>query len=318
VSSAVDRIHVYGGLAAQAVSEHTELLTQWPIVELDPAGFAARLPDVEVLFCHAPPGGHWRCAVNLRLIQAVGVGLDRLLPAEGLPSGVVIANASSLSSQPMAEFAVAQLLAMVKRLGESAAHQQARTWQTTVPGNLAGRRVTVAGVGPVGRACACLLAPFGVRLTGVAKRAREVEGFDRVVGVDQLRATLEDTDDLILALPLMPSTERIIGAEELARLGEGAHVVNVARGALIDEAALETALRSGRLAGAALDTLSHEPPADDDPLWTCPNLLLSAHVSWTTPTYSRDLVQLLAENVKRVERGLAPRNLVDRALGYVV
>jgi phosphoglycerate dehydrogenase-like enzyme len=269
-----------------------------------------------VLFCHAPPPGHWPEAARLRLIQAAGAGVDNLLPAPGLPPGVAIANGGGLTSGPMAEFVLAQLLTLVKRLPESAENQRRRSWTVTRPGTLAGRRATILGLGPVGLQTARLLTAFGTRVSAVVRHPREVPGLEAVYGPGDLHRALAATDDLIVALPLTPATRAILGGPELAAMPRGGHVVNVARGGLIDEPALVAALRSGHLAGAALDAVEREPLPPDDPLWAAPNLLLSAQVSWTSPTLRRDLAELLAGNVDRLERGLRPVNEVDRALGY--
>jgi phosphoglycerate dehydrogenase-like enzyme len=312
----VRRIHCYGRLAARSAAENTELLGGREAVALDQASFARALPEVEVLFCHAPPSGHWAAAGQLRLIQTVGAGLDELLPAPDLSPAVTIANAGGLTSEPMAEFVLAQLLYLVKRLPDSIENQRRRSWEPTSPGSLAGRRVTILGLGPVGRRTAQLLSAFNARVSAVVRRPRPVPGLQAVYGTAELHRALAETDDLVVALPLTPVTRGMLGRAEFAAMPRGGHVVNVARGGLLDEAALIDALRSGQLAGAALDAVRREPLPADDPLWAVPNLLISAHVSWTSPTYRRDLARLLADNIDRLERGLRPRNEVDRMLGY--
>jgi phosphoglycerate dehydrogenase-like enzyme len=314
----VSRIHCYGRIPVRAVAEHQDLLPRWETSTLDDASFADGIGTVEALFCHAPPPGLWASAGRLRLIQLIGAGTDMLLPVPGLPPEVAIANAGGLTSAAMAEFVVAQLLSLVKRLPDTLANQRERAWRTTTPGMLAGRRVTILGLGPAGRQTARLLQPFGVSLTGVSRRGRETPGFDRVASIGDLDPVLAQTDDLIVALPLTAQTRDLLGEAEFARMPPGGHLINVARGGLVDERAMAAALTSGHLAGAAVDTVRSEPLPPGDPLWSCPNLLISAHVSWTTPDLERELIRLLAQNVDRTERGLRPRNEVDRALGYPV
>jgi phosphoglycerate dehydrogenase-like enzyme len=316
VTTPVRRIHCYGRLPARAVAEHPGPLARWETSVLDDATFPEELPAAEVLFCHAPPPGHWPAAGRLRLIQIVGAGADGLLPAVGLPRSVAIANAGGLASGPMAEFVLAQLLYLVKRLPESIENQRLRSWRVTRPGTLAGRRITILGLGPVGRRTVELLGPFGARLSAVVRRPRPANGVGVVYGVEDLHLALARTDDLVVALPLTPATRGLLGRAEFDAMPPGGHVVNVARGGLIDERAMMDALASGQLAGAALDAVQREPLPADDPLWDARNVLLSAHVSWTSLSYQRDLVELLADNVDRLERGLRPYNEVDHLLGY--
>jgi phosphoglycerate dehydrogenase-like enzyme len=312
----ISTIHAFGSLAASAVDLHADLVSDWTVEPLDERTFARFIGEVEVLFGHAPPAGHWAAARSLRLIQIVGSGADTLLPVPGLDPGVPIASAPGLTSEAMAEFVIAQLLSMIKRMPAAYASQRRHDWGGDLPAVLSGRRVTVLGVGSVGREVAARLAPFKARVTGVGRRARPVPGFDRVVAVDRLDAILAETDDLVVAAPLTDATRDLVGREQFALMPAGGHLVNVARGAIIDESALIDALNRGHLAGAALDVVRTEPLPADDPLWDCPNVLISGHVSWHTPDLQRKLVELLAENIRRVERGTPPLHAVDRALGY--
>ncbi|SDG34510.1 D-2-hydroxyacid dehydrogenase [Pseudonocardia oroxyli] len=315
----VELVHVFHPSVARALDRFPGLLGGRRIRVLpDERAFADALPEIEVLFAINPPRGRWGSASRLRLVQLGSVGVDHLLPAPGLPASVVIANAAGSTSGPMAEYVVGQLLFLVKRFAAAGENQRRRRWAMHAPGVLAGRRVTVLGYGPVGSRVCALLAPFSVELSVVVRRPRPVEGAPRVYGTDDLLGVLRETDDLVLALPRTPATRGIIGAAELETMPRHGHVVNVARGGLVDEDALVTALRAGELAGAALDTVDEEPPGADSPLWDCPDLFLGGHSSWTTPRRDEEIVRTLATNLDRLETGRPLINSVDREHGYPV
>ena len=130
------------------------------------------------------------------------------------------------------------------------------------------------------------------------------------------QATAAESDFLVILLPLTPETRGSIGARELDGMKPGAHLVNLARGGILDEHALLERLRSGRIAGAALDVFALEPMPPDDPLWDAPNLIATPHLAGLEPDYMRRLMELAADNVRRLERGEPLRNLVDRERGY--
>lgn len=314
--SSIPVVHCFPAATAGLLTHHQDLLGGREVVGLDAESFATELPSVQALVAHEPPRGVWHRAERLQLIQTLSVGLDALLPAPDLPVGVKICNTSGLSAPAMGEFAVTQLLSMVKKLPLSWTHQQAKAWVPTQPGSLRGRRVAVLGTGAVGREVARLLSALGAVPVGFTRRARPITGFDQVWGLDELATGLASCDDVVVALPSVAATQRLLDAVTLQALRPGAHVVNVARGDLVDEAALLDALASGQVAGAALDTTVTEPLPADSPLWQAPGVLLTPHVSWYSPDYTRDVVALFAANLDALEQGGPVRNLVDRDLGF--
>ena len=277
----------------------------------------AGLPEVEVLLAFRPPRGIWANARRLRLIQMMGAGVDALLPAPDLPPGVQIANARGLHGAQMSEFALAMILALAKRIPRALEQQQARLWKMYGLPQLAGKTLGILGLGAIGAAIADKATCFGLRVIGTQRDPKPVPHVELVLaGPEGAERVLRESDFLVVLLPLTPDTRGSIGARELDRMKPGAFLVNLARGGIVDEQALLERLRSGRLAGAALDVFAQEPLPADDPLWSAPNTILTPHLAGLEPEYMQRLTALAADNVRRLERGEPLRNPVDRLRGY--
>jgi phosphoglycerate dehydrogenase-like enzyme len=158
--------------------------------------------------------------------------------------------------------------------------------------------------------------PLGVRLLGIRRHEWSVPEVDETHPPGALFTLLERSNLLVLAAPVTPETRQLVGAEALSRLPRGSYLVNVGRGALLDEAALGEALRSGQLAGAALDVFAEEPLPPTSPLWSLPNLIVTQHTSTHTPENDERSLTLFLDNLERFRRGEALRNVVDRSRGY--
>jgi len=311
----IGTLHAYGAFAAtvfDAFPPTGRRLVRWA----SPDQLAAGLGEVEALLGVAFPALDWSAATRLRLVHLAGSGTDRFLPAPGLPGSVVVANARGLSAAAMAEFALAAVLALAKRLPRAYGNQLARRWQATPPVVLAGGRAVVLGAGPVGRAVGRLLRAVGLSVVGVRRTAEACAEFDRTVTVDRLDAELAQAQVLVVAAPLTSDTRGLLDEARLRRCPPGTLLVNVSRGGIVDEEAVASLLHSGHLGGAALDTFAHEPLPVSSPLWSAPDALLTPHVSWTTPGYERAVAELFLANVERIERGEPVVNQVDVGLGY--
>jgi len=255
---------------------------------------------------------------RLRWVQTLAAGPDAVLAA-GFGPEVTITSGRSLHDGPVAEHALALVLAAVRRLDVLGAAQREHRWDTGVnraqadPATagrytLDGARVTIWGFGSIALRLAPLLTALGARVTGVASRAGERSGYP-VVGPDGLDALLAETDLLVSLLPAIPATRHILDARLLGLLPPSARFVNVGRGATVDEAALIDALTSGRLAGAALDVMETEPLPEDSPLWDVPNLILTPHVAGGRP---RGAARFLADQLTAWRTGAKLRNVATR------
>lgn len=231
---------------------------------------------------------------------------------------MVFTTAAGVHATPLAEFAVAGALYFVKDVPGLLASQRAHHWQRYVSGVLAGRHAAVVGLGSTGRRVAQMYARLGVRVTGVGRPGGRYELGDcaRVVSTDDLDALLPSVDILVLACPLTAATDNLINADRVALLPAGAIVVNIARGQVIDEAALTAALSSGQLAGAALDVVHTEPLPTGSALWDLPNVLICPHSASTAANENAVLTDLFIENLTRYLADEPLRNLYHADRGY--
>ena len=209
---------------------------------------------------------------------------------------------------------------MMRRMPEYQSAMAEKHWLASLPiHSIHGSRFTLLGTGEIGRNIARRLRAMGAaHVAGVSRSGRPQPDFDTVLPIESLDSILPETDALILALPGTAETAGILSRERLALLPESAFVVNVGRGSAIDQIALCDALNSGRLAGAALDVMTPEPPPEDSPLWSAKNIILTPHVSGSTnlPYTCNLTVELFCRNLRRYAAGEPLEDIVDRAAGY--
>jgi len=277
---------------------------------------AAGIGEVEVLLALNPPRGHWAGARRLRLVQMSGAGVDSLLPAPDLPEGVAVANARGIHEPEMSEFVLGLVLALAKRIPRAVRQQAAREWAMFGVRTLAGRTLGVLGLGAIGHAVARRGKALGMRVVGTRRTPEPLPDVDSVYPPEETGRVLAESDVVVVVLPHTDETRGLLGAEALARMRPRAHLVNVARGGIVDEDALDHALREGRLGAAAFDVFEDEPLPPSSPLWDAPNLLVTPHVAGVSRDYMARVAELFFDNVRRLERGWPLRNVVDRARGY--
>lgn len=268
----------------------------------------------------------FRAASRLRWVHSAAAGVRGALFPEMVASDVLLTNSAGIHAIPMAETVIGGLLFLMRGLHLARALQREARWDKapfvgadSPLRELGDCRVLVVGAGGIGSEVAVRAAAFGARCTGIRKHpARGVPaGFSRVAGPEALDAELHEADVVVLAAPFTDETAALLDARRLALLPAGAYVVNVARGALVDEPALVEALREGRLGGAVLDVFAHEPLAAGSPLWQLPNVCITPHVSPVSPGrfWPRQLA-LFVDNWRRYQQGAPLRNLVDKRAGY--
>lgn len=249
----------------------------------------------------------------LRLVQTLTAGFDGL--AEQMPAGPALANAVGVHDASTSELAVGLAIAALRGI-DTAVHDLERgRWAPTVRTSLADRRVLVVGVGGVGSAIARRLEPFEVSITRVASRAREDDlaaRFGPVHAADELADLLPHHDVVVLACPLTEATRGLFGRDLLAAMRDGALLVNVARGPVVDTAALLHELQGGRL-HAALDVVDPEPLPAAHPLWGAPHLLLTPHVGGATSAMVPRARGLVHAQLGRLLAGETPAHVVHRA-----
>ena len=239
---------------------------------------------------------------KLRFVQLTSAGLDRV-PLEALKArGVRVCNARGVYSVPMAEFALAGVLALCKELRFFGERQREGRWEKRRDlRELAGRRVTVLGCGSVGTECAKRFSALGCAVVGVDLFPREDPAYQAVRPLEELDALLPESNILILTLPLTPETRGLLDARRLRLLKPGAILVNISRGAVAVEAELTAALAEGRLGGAVLDVFETEPLPADSPLWAMENVILTPHNSFVGEGNDARLSRLILENLRAEE-----------------
>jgi phosphoglycerate dehydrogenase-like enzyme len=252
---------------------------------------------------------------SVRWVQLDSAGIEPWVEY-GLVDGTRIwTSAAGAYAVAVAEYVLALLLAAAKRLPECA---RAHTWlKPELEGRpLGGSTIGIVGAGAIGRETIRLLEPFGVRVLALTRSGADVPGADRSVGPGGLDELLEESEYVVLCAPLTAETARMIGARELALLGPGGVLVNVARGGLVDTGALVAALRDGRLRGACLEVTDPEPLPEGHPLWSEPRALITPHVSNTRAQLDAALARRVEQNVARFRAGEPLIGVIDRATGY--
>jgi len=273
-------------------------------------------------------------APRLRWVQLHSAGVDHVLDKPLWHSDVTITTASGIHAPNMAEYVLMMMLAFAHRLPRMLKYQAqgewpSQRWQKFVPQELRGATVGVIGYGSIGRQVGRLAHAFGMRVLGMTRSGELTSGYelpevaadpapepDRLYTPDQLTAMLSECDYVVLTLPYTSATHHFIDQTALQAMKPTAVLINVARGAIVDEAALTEALRQGHIAGAALDVFEQEPLPADSPLWKLDNIIISPHVSGFTPHYDDRATALFAENLRRYLAGEPLLNQVDRRREY--
>lgn len=285
---------------------------------------AARAAEVYVGW-GVPPGVLAAAAGTLRWAHSGAAGVGASVTPAFRATGAVLTNSAGVHAEPMADWVVAAIGFCLRGFHEAVRAQREGRWAKDpftdgrVPvREFAGTRVGLIGLGGIGRAVARRCHALGMTVSAVRRHPgmARPRGVTWVGGPGRLPALARRSDVLIVAAPLTGETRACVGTEVLAALPRGAWVLNVARGELVDEAALLAALESGRLAGCALDVFAREPLPPGHPLWTHPRVLLTPHVSAVTDRFWERERTLLVENIRRYRAGRRLRNLVNLDLGY--
>ncbi|MBF6173922.1 D-2-hydroxyacid dehydrogenase [Nocardia blacklockiae] len=283
-------------------------------------GLADALHGADVLFVYdftstAVPGA-WPSADRLRWVHVGATGVDSVMFDELIASEVVVTNTRGLFDAPIAEYVLAQLLNFAKDLPRSWRLQQEHDWHHRESERLSGATVLVVGTGSIGRAIARLLRCVGMEVRGLGRRARTGDPDFGTVGTD-LHAELPGADYVVAVAPLTPQTRHLFDARAFAAMKPHARFVNVGRGELVVTDDLVAALRTGSIAGAALDVVDPEPLPPGHALWDLPNVQLTPHNSGDVIGWRRDLVTVFTENFRKWIDGRPLENVVDKRLGYV-
>lgn len=289
-------------------------------VELVPAAMPEdaepHLGDAEVLMAI----GHWLTpehvarAPRLRWAQSLITGVERFLVAlDGRPD-VLLTSTRGIHGPQMSETVLTHMLAITRQLPRMVRNQARHAWEPFDQPMLQGKTVAIVGIGVAGEATARLCKAFGMTVHGVSRTARPVAAIDRFFDRSQLTEAAATADYLVLTVPHTADTERLVDADVLVAMKPDAYLVNVARGAIVDEPALIEALRAGRIAGAGLDVFAARELAPDSPLWDLPNVLVTPHVAGRSDRYVDQALTIVEPNLRRYLAGERERmlNVIER------
>jgi phosphoglycerate dehydrogenase-like enzyme len=265
-----------------------------------------------------------RAAKSLRWIYSITAAVDQFLYPELISSDIVLTNAGSVHGPVVAEHTIAMLLALARRLHTAVRYQERRKWAMDAiwneqprPREVRGATLVVVGLGSIGAEVAEMAAALKMKVTGVREHPeRGAAGAHEVVGYEALDCALGKADFVVLAAPLTPRTRHLIDARRLQLFKPTAFLINVSRGALVDEGALVKALREHKLAGAALDVFEQEPLSRWSPLWKMQQALITPHTAFLTENVWSRHYEVFAANLKRYLAGERLEGVVDLKRGY--
>jgi D-2-hydroxyacid dehydrogenase (NADP+) len=277
------------GRAILATSNRTEALARAPEASI----LVAKAQDVSAELIGAMH--------DLRWIQALTTGIDPLLTLR-LPPSVIVTSARGIHGPQMAELTILLMMALARNFPRMLANQRQAKWERWSQPLLAGKTVVIVGVGTISEALAARCKSFALKVVGITHRAA-VDHFDELLPRTRLLEGAAAADFLVLLAPYTPETHHMIDASVLAVMKPSACLVNVARGRVVDEAALIDALKTHRIAGAGLDVFAQEPLPPTSPLWTLDNVIVTPHVGGMSDVYAEQILPLLAHNLRAYSAG---------------
>jgi glyoxylate/hydroxypyruvate reductase len=303
---------------ARFPADHHPTLERTPVQAAEWAGLLA---EAEVLFDVDQPNvrdGLLERAPRLRWVQASSSGVGPWVERLGLKgTDVAVTNAAGIHAVPLAEFVVFAMLYFVKCMPLVSALRAEHRWQLFAGDALRDKTVGVVGLGSVGREVARLASALGMRVIGVRRLAAPGDAtVEAVYGQHDLLRVLGESDFVVLIAPHTSETEGMLGEREIRSMRAGSVLINIARGTLVDEPALERALRDGHLAGAALDVFRQEPPSPDNPFWDLPNVLITPHSMSTAIGENALLTDRFCDNLRRYLAGQPLQYEIDKTRGY--
>jgi phosphoglycerate dehydrogenase-like enzyme len=275
------------------------------------AGRAADLPrdlsDVDVLisFAIGLNDEFYQRATGLKWVQCLATGVDHVLRSPSFKSTTLLTSGRGAHGAPMRETVLYLMLAVSRDVRSLADEQKAHIWNRRFYSLLMGKTAVVVGVGVVGIAIGQLLKAFGMRVVGVSRTPRTIDGFDEMLPTDQLGEAAQGADFLINVLPSNADNDGLFDRTLFAAMKPTSYYISAGRGQTVDEAALITALREGWIAGAGLDVFHTEPLPPDSPFWELPNVFITPHLGGYTIEYEALIMPLIIDNMRAFLAGRA-------------
>ena len=240
-----------------------------------------------------------RQATNLKWIQALGTGVDNLVDLPSLRRDVIVTNVRGIHGAAVSEEAIMAMLALSRNFPRVIRNQDRRVWERWPATLLEGTSVGILGIGVIAEALAPRCEALGMNVVGISSSKREVQGFDRVYGRDELVSAVRELDYLVVLTPYSAATRHLVDAGLLSAMKPTSYLINLARGGVVDEQALITALEKDQIAGAALDVFSQEPLPKDHPFWSMKNVIVIPHLAGFFDGYTDRALPVVEENIRR-------------------
>ena len=254
---------------------------------------------------------------RLKVIHCLTAGVEAYAPLDWIPEGAAFTNSSGVQADKSAMFGPMAILMLNERIPKYATDQRRRIWDPTFSTNVRGKTAAFCGFGAIGQAIASKLRDLGMSVIAIRRSGEKHPDADETYGPERLAEVLPRSDFLVICCPLTEQTRGLIGEGELNLLPRGAAVLNIGRGPVVDNRALTAALTNEHLSGAIVDVFDPEPLPDESSLWNVPNLMILPHISCDDPHgYIDRCLSILSQNLDRLIRGEALRNVVDPVRGY--
>jgi D-2-hydroxyacid dehydrogenase (NADP+) len=285
------------------------LLERFPQLTIDVVGHHndvdPYIADIDVLLCFSPPMADHvvRDAPKLKWIQALGTGVDNIVDLPSLGKEVLVTNVRGIHGPPVSEATIAYMLSLARDLPRATRAQDKNEWVRWPARLLDGKTVGILGVGLISEHLAPICKAFNMTVVGITSAPRKAPGFDRMVASDELLKVASELDYLVVMTPLTPASRNIIGENVFAAMKPSAYLINMARGGVVDEDALITALETGEIAGAALDVYMEEPLRSMSPLWKTKNCLLFSHLGGYSEGYEKRAMPTIEGNMRKFVAG---------------
>jgi len=296
-----------------AVADQIEVLFDWDLEH-----FAESMQTADVLVTWDFPTENFSLvAPQLKFIHIIGAGVEHLCPMDWVPNGVQVVNNRGVHAAKGGEFGLMSVLMLNCRIPAVIENQQGFHWESLYSSSVAGKTLVVIGTGNIGGAAGQQCAALGMKVIGISRHGKSVEGFSQVLTSEDLEEVLTLADFVLMATPLTLETENMLDRDIQSRIKPGAGIINVGRAGTMDYEALVDNLKSGHFSGVILDVFDQEPLPPESPLWKIPNLLVMPHISADDGnTYVEMTLDLVFQNLERHLNGQELINVVRPELGY--
>ena len=299
--------------------ESMRKLSQPEAAPADGALFFKLAPEAEVIFTVRLPANILQIAPKLKWVHVYGAGVDPMAKTGILERGLKLSNSTGINAPPIAEFVMAYMLMHVKRMADRVRARDKGEWRRWQNDSLDGKVLGIVGPGHIGSETAKRAEPFGMRIIAARRTytpGEKLPHIEEVYPMSRLHEMLAQCDYVLVSVSLSRQTRRLIGEGELAAMKKGSYIINVARGAVIDQKALIAALGSGHLGGAALDVFDPEPLESDSLLWKMPNVLITPHNAGAYIKHPEKATAFFCENLRRYIHGEPLLNHITPEMGY--